>query len=102
MPFKPGQSGNPGGRPKELAGIRELARANAPLAIQTLVDIAASGKSEAARVAAANHLLDRGFGKPGTADQVNPHDNRDVGQLTDDQLMEIIEGRVVVLEHEVA
>lgn len=64
MAFKKGQSGNPGGRPKELHGIQALAREHADLAIKVLADVAKRGKSEAARVAAATALLDRGFGKP--------------------------------------
>ncbi|MDR3439869.1 DUF5681 domain-containing protein [Telmatospirillum sp.] len=64
-PFQPGQSGNPGGRPKVIAEIRKLAQEHAPEAIKTLVDICTNPKaSSAARVAAANSLLDRGFGKP--------------------------------------
>ncbi len=62
--FTPGCSGNPGGRPKAIADIRELARQHSDTAINTLVKIASSGKSEAARVSASAALLDRGWGKP--------------------------------------
>src|SRR5215831_13624495 len=65
MPFKKGQSGNPGGRPKVVAEIKELAREHTGDAIQTLVSIMTNPKSApAARVSAANSLLDRGYGKP--------------------------------------
>src|SRR5262245_40076586 len=64
-PFKKGQSGNPGGRPKVIAEVKELARAHTADAIQTLVSIMTNPKSApAARVSAANALLDRGYGKP--------------------------------------
>jgi hypothetical protein len=64
-PFKKGQSGNPGGRPKVVAEIKELARAHTGKAIETLVSIMANPKAApAARVSAANALLDRGYGKP--------------------------------------
>jgi len=64
-PFKKGQSGNPGGRPKVVAEVRELARAHTGEAIETLVSIMTNPKSaSAARVSAANALLDRGYGKP--------------------------------------
>ena len=64
-PFKKGESGNPGGRPKVIAEVKELARAHTGEAIETLVSIMTNQKSApAARVSAANALLDRGFGKP--------------------------------------
>jgi hypothetical protein len=64
-PFKKGQSGNPGGRPKVVSEVKELARAHTAEAIQTLVSIMTNPKSApAARVSAANALLDRGYGKP--------------------------------------
>jgi Family of unknown function (DUF5681) len=64
-PFEKGQSGNPGGRPKVVAQVRELAREHTAEAIQTLVSIMTDPKSApAARVSAANALLDRGYGKP--------------------------------------
>lgn len=65
MPFVKGQSGNPGGRSKELQRIIHLAQEHGPAAIAALADIMGdTGAPPAARVAAATHLLDRGFGKP--------------------------------------
>jgi hypothetical protein len=62
-PFKPGQSGNPGGRPAIVGELRELARAHAPEAIKELARLALHAKTETARIAAIRELLDRGFGK---------------------------------------
>lgn len=45
------------------ATIADLARAHTDVALSALVYIATAGESEAARVAAANALLDRGYGK---------------------------------------
>jgi hypothetical protein len=56
----------PDGKPKKKTpmDIRSLARGYTKRAIQTLGGISESGESEAARVAAAIALLDRGWGKP--------------------------------------
>jgi Family of unknown function (DUF5681) len=65
MPFQKGQSGNAGGRPRVLAEVRELARAHTASALNALVEIAKNKKAPpAARIAAANSILDRGYGKP--------------------------------------
>jgi hypothetical protein len=63
-PFRPGQSGNPNGRPKEAFHVRALARVHTEEAITTLVTIMRSSKQDRARVQAAQALLDRGWGKP--------------------------------------
>ena len=58
-----GVSGNPGGRPKAVEEVRELARAHCPDAIAELARLAVKAKSECARIAAIRELLDRGYGK---------------------------------------
>lgn len=62
-PFKKGQSGNPGGRPKATTELREMARSHTAEAVATLASVMRKGKTEQARVIAANALLDRGYGK---------------------------------------
>ena len=57
--FPPGQTGNPGGRPK---GIAALAREHKDKALQVLVE-ALDEDDGRIRIAAAREILDRGFGK---------------------------------------
>ena len=61
--FLPGQSGNPGGRPKDEHRVAELARSYTVEAIETLVELMRHGKDERVRGTAAQALLDRGWGK---------------------------------------
>lgn len=68
--FKKGQprspnAGRKAGIPnKAKAELRDLAQVYTTEALSTLADIMRNGKQEPARVAAANCLLDRGYGKP--------------------------------------
>jgi hypothetical protein len=68
MTFQPGQSGNPGGRRRKSDDdrkVEELARAYGVEAITTLAEIMRSTQAPAsARSAAAQAVLDRGFGRP--------------------------------------
>ena len=65
MAFRKGQSGNPGGRPKETGHVRELARQHTGESIATLAAIMGDKSENArARVAAAEALLDRAWGRP--------------------------------------
>ena len=65
--FQPGQSGNPGGRPKALKEVQALAREHTEAAILVLVGIMSDPmlmlKAPAACVAAAEAVLSRGWGK---------------------------------------
>jgi hypothetical protein len=65
-----GKSGNPGGRPKVLGEVQELARQYAPSAIVELARLSQKAKSETARIAAIRELLDRGYGRPRQAMEV--------------------------------
>lgn len=67
------------GRPKgavnkATADIREAAREYSERALMVLVQVATAGESEAARVAAANAILDRAHGKPRQTSEVTGAD----------------------------
>ena len=62
--FPKGQSGNPGGRPRDEQKVAELARSYTREAIETLAELMRSGNEERVRGTAAQALLDRGWGKP--------------------------------------
>lgn len=64
MPFQPGQSGNPSGRPKEDPQLKAMAREHTEAAIGVLAN-ALSDPDPRVQIKAAEVLLDRGYGKPG-------------------------------------
>lgn len=65
---RPGAGRKPAGHnkvtPEQRAPIEELARSYTADAMRSLYDIAVTGKSESARVAAITAILDRGYGRP--------------------------------------
>ena len=50
--------------------LSEFAKDYTHDALMTLVDVAKNGHSDAARVSAANALLDRGYGKPAVQEDI--------------------------------
>ena len=63
MPLKKGQSGNAGGRPKQEKMVVEAARAAGNRCIEVLRELIEHDDPKV-RMAAADQLLNRGFGKP--------------------------------------
>jgi hypothetical protein len=87
--FTPGKSGNPGGRPKAMTEIRELAREHGPWAILRLRELA-EGEDGKVAVAAVRELLDRGYGRPVQAVEVDAR----VHASDPRELLESLLGRV--------
>jgi len=85
--------------PKTPANLRRLARAHTEMGIKVLAGIASAGDAPpAARVAAVNALLDRGWGKA-----LQPHTGEEGGAITVviRQLGDIIqEDDTKLIEHE--
>lgn len=93
MTWAKGKSGNPGGRPKAVMDVIQLARDATPMAMKTLRTIAENEEAPpAARVAAANALLDRGWGKPSQelaiTDPASGHKRAE--ELSDQELADMI------------
>lgn len=87
-PFKPGESGNPVGRPKIPADVREAFKAHTHDALRVLVEVM-DNKAEkgSARVAAASCILDRAWGKPvQSVDMKAEVKSIDVSKLTKEQM----------------
>lgn len=98
MTFVKGQSGNPGGRPKNALPdgrtLADLCREYTVDAVNVLVDVMEDGEAApAARVTAAANILDRGWGRP----------KQDIGlDVTDDGADAIAAARARILGIEAA
>ena len=55
--------------PEQSQRLSELAKTYTEEALETLVDVARNGRTDAARVSAANALLDRAYGKPAVKEE---------------------------------
>jgi hypothetical protein len=88
-PFKPGVSGNPGGKPKVIIEVVQAARERTVEAIKTLTKIMLDPKATgSARVSAAVAILERGWGKPAATISLN-HEG-DLRTFSDAELTAII------------
>lgn len=74
MGFKPGESGNPGGRPKKDNPIVEMARAASPEAFAEIIRLARESKDEKIRLQASERIIERGYGKAAQAVELSGSD----------------------------
>jgi hypothetical protein len=96
MPFKKGQSGNPGGRVGVPAEVRDLPRQHSTEAIERLIHWMKSDDGRIS-VAAANALLDRGFGRPTQLIDLSVEVmSRRIRELSDGELM-LLEQRLLTM-----
>jgi hypothetical protein len=82
MAFQKGQSGNPGGRPKESDEVKALARQYTPEAIERLAFWMRSENAKAS-VSACSSLIDRAWGKPVQSMEHSGHDGGPIETSTD-------------------
>jgi hypothetical protein len=69
--FKPGQSGNPNGRPKVVSEFVEMLREKTPRAVERLIEIIEQKRDLGAAAAAAKFLIERAYGKAPQAVDLN-------------------------------
>ena len=86
--FRKGQSGNAGGRPKEVGHVRELAKQHTEEAIKTLVAIMRDEEEPGrSRAAAAEALLNRGWGAPTQHVEMDVREAEPLTPYTDEELL---------------
>ncbi len=93
-PFEKGKSGNPGGRPRELKHVRDLARQHTKAAVATLVKIMHDeDETGSARARAAEAILDRAWGRaPATMELTGAESGPVEHKSAKDSLSDILDG----------
>ena len=92
-PWKPGVSGNPGGRPKGWAEARSAAREHSVDALKKIVKLMNEAEDERVQAMCAMRIRDEAWGKPTTVDVIEAADQRELDReleaMSDEQLMAI-------------
>lgn len=98
--FKPGQSGNPGGRTREFAECQRLARKASPEAMQRLIALMSNDDPRISGWAA-DKVLERAWGKPKEYDPKAEQSPTalafDPSRLTPQQLEEVKRAMVTLM-----
>jgi hypothetical protein len=88
--FKPGTSGNPGGRPKSNSRVQIAAMNHALEAVGIIVGIARTGgPGNAVRLAASREILDRAVGKAAQHLDLDLSLTKRLDQMTEDELLDL-------------
>jgi polyhydroxyalkanoate synthesis regulator phasin len=96
--FKKGESGNPGGRPRQLASVMHEARCHTLEALRVLQRLMRSAQSESVRLNAAESILSRGWGRPIQALQVDGRFlTKKLADMTTEEIRDL-EQRVEMIE----
>jgi hypothetical protein len=96
--FAKGKSGNPGSRPRQLASVMHEARRHTLEALQVQLQLMQSAESESVRLNAAEAILNRGWGRPIQALQVDGRFlMKKLTDLTTDEIRDL-EQRVEMIE----
>ena len=88
--WKPGQSGNPDGRPRGSSAVQLKCLKFCDEAVDVLVDLMrqnSGDKSATLRLAAANAILDRGVGKAAQSVALDLNLTKKLDELSDDELI---------------
>lgn len=75
--FKPGESGNPGGRPKrtqEELDLIEACKDRTPAALAVIESIMMEGQNERNRITAATFIIERAYGKATQVQEISGKD----------------------------
>ena len=88
-PWKKGQSGNPGGRPKQLPMLKHKCRDMTDEILEALIGIVRQSDFDSNRISAARLLLAYGYGHPTARVEVDDKSERPTEGLTRERLREI-------------
>ena len=92
MTFKKGQSGNPGGKPKQVLELVLEARKHVGSAIATASSLL-NAEDDKVKLAAATFIRDTGIGRPSQVDF-------DLAQISDEKLAEEVRRRAEIRARE--
>jgi hypothetical protein len=88
--FKPGTSGNPGGRPKSNSRVQIAAMNHALEAVGIVVGIARTGgPGDAVRLAASREILDRAVGKAAQHLDLDLTLSKRLNEMSEDELLDL-------------